>query len=433
MTVATAQHTARAGGEAPPRGRLESPARLWVLLLAAVLAVLLAGSVGAAGLSARESTAEHTAQATEALYSEVQDLSYSLADANATAATALLIGPVTPDAFTSRFGSDVTQVEDLLSAASQQVTGDQAASKELRLLAEQVPQYAQWIGQALANNRFGYPVAGAYLRQASTMLTMEMLPEVSAVMTEQQTATQDGMSSASGTDWVMVAVCVLALIVLMVVGSSIARRTKRRVNPGVLVAKLAVLVLFGWTCAAALGSSGAVGDARADFGYVMDAQSGGSQLALSEAYVALQQIDRGEDNKSDETSAQKALGKLSDLGAVEYPDAGKIFVARDVGKMIACDRTAIAQAAAGHYQDAIKLTVGGGDAVGQGGCEPSAVTVRQDLVNLTKQAQQRYDADMARVRSSYAGAGALVLPLVLGLLGALAAAWGINRRLAEYR
>jgi hypothetical protein len=40
---------------------------------------------------------------------------------------------------------------------------------------------------------------------------------------------------------------------------------------------------------------------------------------------------------------------------------------------------------------------------------------------------------MSQAQSAYAGAGALAVPLVLGLLGAFAAAWGINRRLAEYR
>jgi hypothetical protein len=399
------------------------------MLLAAVAAMLLAGSVAAAGLSGRESSAVHTDQATEALYSEIQDLSYNLADANATAATALLIGPVTPSAFTTRFGIDVTQVEDLLSAASQRVAGDASASYQLQLLAEQVPEFTQWIGQALADNRFGYPVAGAYLRQASTMLTQRMLPEVQAVITEQNSATQGGISSAASTDWAAIGLCVLALGVLVAVGAQVSRRTKRRANPGVALAKLAVLALLVWTVAAAGLSTAAADSAQTDFNAVAQAQTGGSQLALAESYVALQQIDRGEDAGVDQKDALQALASLSSVGASS--DSPSALAAVDA--FSSCSRGAIGQASAGEYQQAITATVGGAQDVGQGGCEPGAVLVRADLVALTKQRQQEYDADMARLESAYTGSGALPLPLAAGLLGALAAAWGINRRLAEYR
>ncbi len=439
MAVATAQGQAGTG-TAPPgsaaRGRWESPHRLWALLVVAVLAVLLAGSVAAVGLSGRESTAEHTDQATEALYSEVQDLSYSLADANATAATALLIGQVTPKTSTDRFGSDITQVEDLLSAASQQVTGDAKASGQLTKLAEQVPEYAQWIGEALADNRFGYPVAGGYLREASTLYTSAMAVEVDTVVSEEQAATQDAMSSASSTDWLTVGICVLALIALTWVSSGIARSTKRRMNPGLLAAKLAVLVLLGWAFVASVGSSTAVSTARGDFNQVVQTQVGAAQSAKAEAYVALQQIARGEDGGTDQSQADSALGALAGVGK-SVSSAGATGAAKAVGgdvtALVGCDQSAIAQASGGNYQQAIISTVGQGSNVGLGGCEPDAKNVRTDLLALTQQGQARYDADMASVRSSYAGGGALVLPLALGLLGAVAAAWGINRRLAEYR
>jgi hypothetical protein len=399
------------------------------MLLAAVAAVLLAGSVSGADLSGRQSTAVHTDQATEALYSEVQDLSYSLADANATAATALLIGPVTPFAFTKRFGTDITQVENLLSVASQSVAGNSAASTSLNLLAEQVPEYTQWVGQALANNRFGYPVAGAYLRQASTMLTTEMLPEVQSVIDEQYDATEGGMSSASSTDWAGIGLCLLALAVLVTAGRLLSRRVRRRANLGILVAELAVLALLAWTFAAAGAGSSAAGDARGDFNVIVQAQSGDSQLALSETYVALQQIERGEDGGTDQQNAQKALAQLSKVGAT----ASTSSAAGHIKALVSCEQSAITQAAAGRYQQAITVTVGASSDVGQGGCEQDAVNVWTDLVALTKASGHRYDADMARLESAYGGSGALPLPLAAGLLGAVAAAWGINRRLAEYR
>jgi len=424
VTVATAR--AWTGAEVqPPRGRLGSPGRLWAMLLAGVLVLLLAGSVAAVGLSGRESTARHTAQDTEALYGDVQDLSYKLADANATAATALLIGPVTPAAFTERFNTDVGAVEQKLSEASQRVTGDAKASAALTTLAQQVPQYTQLVGEALANNRFGYPVAGAYLRQASQLLTDTMLPEVQSVSTEQQDATESGMSSASSLDWLTIAAGFVALLVLAAVSWLLVRTSKRRVNLGVLGAGLAVLVLLGWTFAAATGSSSAAGMARTDFAQVVQGKNGSSQLALAETYVALQQIDRGEDGGTDEANAHKALADLTSKAA---PPA-----TANVRVLVSCAEGAIEQADTGDYEKAIASTVGSGSDLGTGGCEKNATQAFGDLTTVTADSQSRYVADMSSVQSAYAGGGALAVPLVLGLLGAVAAAWGVNRRLAEYR
>lgn len=436
MTVAATAHLQAEPEAAPPRARMDSPTRLWAMLLAAALAVLLAGSVAGVGLSGRESTAGHTAQATEPLYQDVQELSYALADANATAANALLIGPVAPKADTDRFGSDITLVEQRLSDASQRVTGDATASEQLDNLAEQVPQYAQWIGQALANNRFGYPVAGAYLRQASQMYTGHMLVEVQAVIAEEQSATQDGMSSASSPDWLTIALCVLALTVLIVVGRMMARTSRRRLNLGVLGAALAVLALLVWTCVAALGSSSSVDQARTDFSQVSLAQDGNSELALAETYVALQQIDRGEDvgqkGGDDQQHAEKVLADLTKIGN-GFTDTSSGPVTADVQKLVTCADGGIRLAADGQYQKAITATVGSEQDLGSG-CETAAAkAVRDDFDGATNASQARYAADMSRARSWYAGGAALALALVVGLLGAVAAAWGVNRRLAEYR
>ncbi len=433
--AATAQTQAESGA-APPRRRMGNPARLWSMLLAGVLVVLLAGSVAGVGLSGRSSTAEHTGQATEQLYQDVQELSYALADANATAANALLIGPVAPKVDTDRFGSDITLVEQRLSDASQRVTGDATASSQLDDLAVRVPQYSQWIGEALANNRFGFPVAGAYLRLASQMYTGQMLGEVQAVIAEEQAATQDGMSSASSPDWLTIVVCVLAFIALAVVGRMLARASKRRLNLGVLGAALAVLALLLWTCVAAVGSSSAVDDAHTDFSQVMLAQNGNSELSLAETYVALQQIDRGEDvgqvGGDDQQHAVKVLADLTEIGK-GFTGKGSGAVSADVHKLVACADSGIELAADGQYQKAITATVGTEQDLASG-CETAAAkAVRDDFDNVTNASQARYAADMSRARSWYGGGAALALALAVGLLGAVAAAWGLNRRLAEYR
>ena len=422
--MATARRV-RTAGTSPGRGNgLDTPTRLWLLLATAVAAVLTVGLVAGFSLAGRESSASHTAHDTEVLYTEVQNLSYSLADANATAATALLIGPETPSQFSSRYAADITQAEDLLAAASQRVTGDPYASAQLKSVAEQLPQYTGMIGQAFADNRLGYPVAGAYLRQASELLTGSMLAETWHVVKEQESATVGGLGSSAAFPWWEFWIAALGVIALWTVARRISGISRRRFNMGLLGGLLTVLVLLVWGVYAygAVGLEGSA--ARIDYMGLSGAQTQISELSLTETYVALQQIDRGEDQNADATAAAAALK------AANPRDAGIQNVYDSVSK---CATNVIGLANGGAYQQAITATVGSGAKVGEGGCEPAIGTLRADLLTIAADYQSQFDHDMSNVASEYAGAAALPLALAIGILGALAAAYGVNRRLAEFR
>jgi hypothetical protein len=394
--------------------------------------------VAGVGLADRESTATHTAQSTEALYAEVQDLAYNLADANATAATSLLVGAETPSQFSERFNDDVTHAEDLLAEASQRVAGDAYASGQLSELAEQIPAYTGLVGQAQTDNRFGYPVAGAYLREASALVTGPMLTETGDVIAEQRRATGSGIGSASSFDVILLVVVLLALVALVLVSRRLAGLTHRLVNPGLVGGMLVLLALFGWSLAAYGGASGRAGVAQTDFTDLSQAQTEISQLSLAETYVALQQIDRGEDQGADAKAADAALKAAA-------PDSGTYSAAAAPGVRTAqsgfatfssCSQHAITLAADGNFAAAISATVGSGSAkaaVGEGGCEPDATSLHSELSNVFAAARKRFDQDMSGLSGDYAGSDALPLGIAAGLLGAALAAYGINRRLAEFR
>jgi hypothetical protein len=439
VAVATAQQVSGTPAPPGPGGRLNTPLRLWLMLAAAVVAVLAAGCVAGVGLSDRESTASHTAQGTEALYAEVQDLAYNLADANATAATSLLVGAETPTQFSVRFNDDVTQAEDLLAAASQRVAGDDYASGQLGKLAEQIPVYTGLVGQAQADNRFGYPVSGAYLREASALVTGPMLAETGNVITEQQNATESGIGSASSFDAVLLVIVLLALVALVLIARRLSVLTHRRINTGLLGGVLVLLALFGWSLAAFGGASGHASVAQTDFTDLSQAQREISQLSLAETYVALQQIDRGEDQGADATAANAAV-QAADPKVGEYSAAAAsgVTTARSGGytAYFDCSQHAISLATSGDFTAAVTATVGngsGGVPIGEGGCEPAATTLHSQLSKVYDAAQARFDQDMSGLSGDYAGSGALPIGIVAGLLGAAAAAYGVNRRLAEFR
>ena len=422
--MATARRV-RTAGTSPGRGsRLDTPTRLWLLLATAVAAVLTVGLVAGFSLAGRESSASHTAHDTEVLYTEVQNLSYSLADANATAATALLIGPETPSQFSSRYTDDITQAEDLLAAASQRVTGDSYASAQLKSVAEQLPQYTGMIGQALADNRLGYPVAGAYLRQASELLTGSMLAETWHVVDEQRNATSSGLGSSTAFPWWELGFAALAIIALWTVSRRLANVSRRRLNLGLLGALFTVFVLLIWSVYAFGAVSLQGSSARTDYIGLSGAQTQISELSLAETYVALQQIDRGEDQGADATAAAAALKAAN-------PNDASIQSAYST--VSTCATNVIGLATGGKYQQAITATVGSGDTVGEGGCEPAVGKLRADLLSIASADQSRFDQDMTSVGSEYAGAAAFPLALGIGILGAVAAAYGLNRRLAEFR
>lgn len=434
VATVTAQQVA---GNAPPDGpaRVDTPLRLWLMLIIAVAVILAAGSVAGVSMAGRESTAARSAQSTEALYADLQDLSYDLADANATAATSLLSGAETASQFSTRFQVDLAGAEGLLSEASQQVSGDAYASAELTTLAGQIPYYTELVGQAQTENGFGYPVAGAYLRQASDLLKM-MLAESGKVIAEQERATESGIGSASSFTVPSLGVVLLALLALWLIGRRVARSTHRRLNPGLIGGAAVVLGLFAWSLTSFSTASGDANLASADFSGVVAAQTQTSELSLAETNVALQQIDRGEDQGGDATAATKALGLADPQSKSAVPadeatlraTAVQAYVALD-----ACAQQAIGLATGGQYVAATTKTVGSGASVGQGGCEPLAISLYNALEQLDAASQAKFNKDMSSLAGDYGGSAALPIGLVAALIGAGVAAYGLDRRLAEYR
>lgn len=413
---------------------MDTPLRLWLMLVAAVAVILAAGSVAGASMADRESTAARTAHSTEALYADVQNLSYALADANATAATSLLTGAETPSQSTSRFQVDLANAETLLSQASQQVSGDAYASGQLNAVAKEIPFYTGLVGQAQAENRFGYPVAGAYLRQASDLLK-SMLSQTGNVIAEQSRATESGIDSASSFAVVSLIIVLLALMALWLIGRRVAASTHRRFNPGLLGGAAVLLGLFLWSLASYGAASGDANLASADFSGIEAAQTQASQLSLVETHVALQQIDRGEDQGVQASAATAALqaanpeSKSATAAGRTVPDA----VAHDYMALDGCAAHAIDLANAGQYVSATTAMVGSGKSAGQGGCEPLAQSLYIDLQGLDSSSQAKFDQDMSSLAGDYAGSAALAIGLAVGLIGAAVAAIGLNRRLAEYR
>jgi hypothetical protein len=429
--------------QAPAKARRwdswSTPARLWLGLLGSVLTLLLLTTTAALTIEGESSSARQTSGVVEARAVNVQDLSYSLADADAAAATGILDSPAPAARFTQRYQSDITEADAALAECSVDVAGDPAAEAQLALIDEQFSQYTGLIGTAQADNRIGYPVGGAYLREASTLLERTMLPEVDSVLTAELSARSTSAADSGNQLLWPLLTGLLALVVCGWTWRLLAASTRRKINLGLAAGLLIAVALLTWTVVASVGANSRMTAANTDFQYVTAAQKARGDVAQISADEASSVVSQGADAGAAAAAGIKAatdltanLAAATDNGSAATGDTqGPAAYANDtaLNKKVDGDLTAIQQdETAGDYTDATTAMVGGQTA---GGALVDMNALAAALTGSEQSAQSDYQADSSAAANAYTGGPWPVA--LLGLLAAVAVAFGINRRIAEYR
>jgi hypothetical protein len=412
---------------APTRvgSRWSNPVRLWAALVVAALAALGAAGAAADSVAGRQTAAQNAVHADAPLVEYVEELSFALADANAAAATGVLVGPAPPARFAQRYGSDIQEAEQSLDRASSMVAGDPVSAVDLDTVAADLTVYTGLIGTADANNRLGYPVGAAYLREASNLLTGTMLKDVQDVVTRQSAAQQSASSTASRLPYLLIAAVLIAAVALYWSARTLARITRRTVNLGLAACAVALLVLLVWPVAAEQAASASLSSAQTQFTRVRQLLDARSNLAVAESDQALSLISRGEDDGSYQRAASAALASIRPATSGESALTGP-FTALDTAA-----RKAGALTTAGQYAQAVGDVVGYGATAGAGTVLATAQTLDTQLSRTIDTDQAAYGtAGTAAVSDLGYGVPAALL---LGLIGAACAAIGVNRRLEEYR
>src|SRR6516165_3047806 len=185
-----------------PRSRLDTattPGRLGLLLVGLVLLSLAWGVLAALTAEQHASAASDVVAVSEPLSLDAEQIYQSLSDADATAASAFLVGGLEPAADLQRYNADIAQAAVRIEAASAllgssaartQLPGQPskqatATGDDLATLSAGLPVYADEVGTARADNRIGYPLGAAYLREASNMLRDTLLPAASDIYTKE--------------------------------------------------------------------------------------------------------------------------------------------------------------------------------------------------------------------------------------------------------
>jgi hypothetical protein len=191
---------------------------------------------------------------TEPLLTEAQSLYASLSDANATAAATFLTGGIEPPQRRARYLADIATASRQLTLLTRQVGDSPTARGAVATIARQLPVYTGLIETARTDNRQVLPIGAAYVRQASGLMTGQILPAANDLYgVEAQRLAGDYSSGTSATALTTVATAAaIALAVLVLSQLLIAVRTRRVFNvpmaaaTGLVVfSSLWLLVAFG--------------------------------------------------------------------------------------------------------------------------------------------------------------------------------------------
>jgi hypothetical protein len=422
MSIGTAQRTR---AEVPPRLAGGTPGRLRLLTVSvtAMVAVLIAAT---AGMVLHRQTIIGTSQnVTEPVLVDAQTTYTALSDADTTAAGGLLAGPVEPAALKSRYQRDIATAEAAVTDAAQRTQDDLVLGRSLRTVSVGVPFYTALVERAQTNNRLGYPVAAAYLGEASNYLRTGLLPaanrtyvaELAALRGEQATA-------AAWSPGLLSLVVLLALGALLVAAQVwVRRRFHRTFNLGLLAATALLLVVGAWAVGALVEQTRAVQAAGA---------SGTAPLAdLTRARLLALQARA--DDELTLVSRDSVPAYQADF-TVQWPRLVSLLASRHLDQAV-LDAAALytshlqvrESATAGQYQEAILRASGGTDT----DLPAAAARLDTDLAAGVAAAQDQFDSATSRARESLYGL-AFGVVLLCGLVW-VCALLGLRARLREYR
>jgi hypothetical protein len=330
-----------------------------------------------------------------------------------------------------------TATRDLEQAAEQTRAG-RAASVQLQAIGVELTQYTGLVEQARANNRQGFPIGVAYLRDASGLMHRPgdgILARVDAVgvLNGRDLAGVDAaltFSLAAAGAFLVLAVSVLGL--LGYTQLFVRRRFNRQVSDGLLAAAAGVLVLTGWMGAQAAHTAVAAGTAEQAYARIHDLWLARSLADDADGNVSLSLAAVGGGDQFDQAFAAETR-QLGDLLAAEIRDA------RFPGERDAAGR------AQGTYRQFLSADAAVRNAAGQGdegGAAATALGTRPgQLAVVFGELDEALGDTIAVVQAQFGSSiDAASSPLGLDVgLPCLAAAialltlWGLEPRIAEYR
>ena len=239
-----------------------TPGVVSVIAVAVAACCVITGVVVAGQLDGR--IAEHDAvlDHSEPFAYAAQNLYVALSAADAAAASAYLAGIETPP-LRARYQQALADAASALADATAGAT-DANTRKAVAQISAQLAAYTGLIEAARANNRQGYAVGSAYLREASSLMQTSLLPGAEKIFTANLAAVDEDQRAVGSTPVVGLVLLAFVLVAIVVGSLILRRRTNRQFNLGLVVAATLVLVVIAWVVGATRLAANSIEHSRTD-------------------------------------------------------------------------------------------------------------------------------------------------------------------------
>jgi hypothetical protein len=446
--AAPAAHSARRRRSGPSLLGSGTPSVLLLLLTGLVIGSIVWGVIAEIAVGQHSSAANEVVSTSEPLSLDAQRMYQSLADADVTATTSFLAYPPTSskqeplsvrlrlDSDLANAGADLALLRGAAGAASSsQLTSNLAA------ISAGLPVFEGYVRQATTWSLLGYPsTGGSLIQDASEEMHLILLPAANAIYQSENAALTSTSAQATGLPLIVVAVLLAIAIgyVLLRAQRWLTRRTNRRINPGLLLASAAVVISTIWLVVAFAA-------ARSDFGTGL---GHGSTPAgeLAQADIAAQE-GRADQvlnliSRSGSTSFQQLFaGAKAKIG----PGSGTFLAAAQAAQPAGAGASDVVSAeqdaktwytassrvftldVAANYAAETQAVIG----TGTGSSVADFAKLERDVRRAIAADQVVFQSNAASGSAAFGGLEAGVI--IAALLMASGSAWGLSRRLAEYR
>ncbi len=413
-----------------------TPGKLSLISILVVAGAVCFGVLATAAEHDRAQAAQAVRSKTEPLLVQAATVYATLADANATATATFLRGGLEPPARLAHYNHDLKVASGRVAALTHEVGGSAGASTAVTTVTEELPVYSGLVEAARANNRQGFPIGAAYLRQASGLLGTTILPGADHLYAAEanRLGVDYDSGTASGSVVVLAIVFGAAFVLLILAQVYLAHVSKRVINVPMLVATLLLAGVSIWAIVGMVGEQNALARARRDGSDSVEVLSA-TRVLLSRAQSdeSLTLVNRGSDDTDpiDFTRVMRVLeapGGLLQEANLLAQRTGTGPSARQFTADFAAYRAQTGAITGLEHRGLI------GPAIGLGSSASSyalADRLNADLEQQISAAQARFERAASDATSSVSGL-TLAIPVVTVLV-ALLALVGIRQRLREYR
>jgi len=238
------------------RGIITStPGKLSIIAVGLIALTLAAGALTSVAIIAREQRINALHLETAPRTHSAQELYSSLSIADAAATAGFLSGRVEPASVRDRYNQAIGEAATALVSTTSGASASDAQASELPAeLSRNLAIYTAIAATSDANSRVANPIGVSYLNEASALMHDTMLPAAEQLYTKHAEAQSETQRHLARPPRAALALCLVVLIALIVTQRYLAKRSHRRVNPGMIAATALMALLAIWLAIAGLVS-----------------------------------------------------------------------------------------------------------------------------------------------------------------------------------